>query len=121
MLETWATSSTRPDPTELSLPLSVGRASASLTSWGDLGGYSANKAVLEDPAFLEQTPYNAAFAETMTMVKDFYNIPIFNELLFAYRDPVAKYVIGGEGTAQEALDAAAEAQAELLRDAGFLE
>ena len=89
--------------------------------WGDLGGYSANKAVLEDPAFLEQTPYNAAFAETMTMVKDFYNIPIFNELLFAYRDPVAKYVIGGEGTAQEALDAAAEAQAELLRDAGFLE
>jgi multiple sugar transport system substrate-binding protein len=89
--------------------------------WGDLGGYSANKAVLGDPAFLEQTPYNAAFAETMGMVKDFYNIPIFDPLLFAYRDPVAKYVIGGEGTAQEALDEAAAAQAELLRDAGFLE
>jgi multiple sugar transport system substrate-binding protein len=78
-------------------------------------------AVLGDPAFLEQTPYNAAFAETMGMVKDFYNIPIFDPLLFAYRDPVAKYVIGGEGTAQEALDEAAAAQAELLREAGFLE
>ena len=89
--------------------------------WGALGGYSANKAVLGDPAFLEQTPYNAAFAETMGMVKDFYNIPIFDPLLFAYRDPVAKYVIGGEGTAQEALDEAAAAQAELLREAGFLE
>jgi multiple sugar transport system substrate-binding protein len=89
--------------------------------WGDLGGYSANKAVLENPAFLEQTPYNAAFAETMTMVKDFYNIPIFDPLLFAFRDPVAKYIIGGEGTAQEALDEVAAAQAELLREAGFLE
>ncbi len=54
------------------------------------------------------------------MVKDFYNIPVFDPLLFAYRDPVAKYVIGGEGTAQEALDEAAAAQAEILRDAGFL-
>ena len=89
--------------------------------WGDLGGYSANKAVLNDPAFLEQTPYNAAFAETMTMVKDFYNIPIFDPLLFAFRDPVAEYIIGGEGTAQEVLDEVAAAQAELLREAGFLE
>lgn len=89
--------------------------------WGALGGYSANKAVLGDPAFLEQTPYNAAFAETMGMVKDFYNIPIFDPLLFAARDEISKYVLGGEGTAQEALDAAAAAQAELLREAGFLE
>ena len=88
--------------------------------WGDLGGYSANKAVLGDPAFLEQTPYNAAFAETMGMVKDFYNIPIFDPLLFAVRDEISKYVIGGEGTAQEALDAAAAAQAELLTEAGWL-
>jgi multiple sugar transport system substrate-binding protein len=89
--------------------------------WGAVGGYSANKAVLSDPAFLEQTPYNAAFAETMGMVKDFYNIPIFDPLLFAARDEISKYVLGGEGTAQEALDAAAAAQAELLREAGFLE
>jgi multiple sugar transport system substrate-binding protein len=89
--------------------------------WGDLGGYSANKAVLEDPAFLEMTPYNAAFAETMGMVKDFYNIPIYNELLIAAKDELAKFVVGGEGTAQETMDNIAEIHAEMLRDAGFLE
>jgi multiple sugar transport system substrate-binding protein len=90
-------------------------------AWGDLGGYSANKAVLEDPAFLEMTPYNAAFAETMGMVKDFYNIPIYNELLIAAKDEMAKFVVGGEGTAQETMDNIAEIHAEMLRDAGFLE
>ncbi len=89
--------------------------------WGEVGGYSANKAVLSDPAFLEMTPYNAAFAETMGMVKDFYNIPIYNELLIAAKDELAKYVVTGEGSAQETLDKIAEIHAEMLQEAGFLE
>jgi multiple sugar transport system substrate-binding protein len=90
-------------------------------AWGEVGGYSANKAVLEDPAFLEMTPYNAAFAETMGMVKDFYNIPIYNELLISAKDELGKYVVGGEGTAQETMDRIAEIHAEMLSEAGFLE
>jgi multiple sugar transport system substrate-binding protein len=86
-----------------------------------LGGYSANKQVLADPAFLEQTPYNAPFAETMGMVKDFYNIPIYDPLLFAARDEIATYVIGGEGDAQAILDEVARLHTELLSEAGFLE
>jgi len=89
--------------------------------WGAIGGYSANKEVLSDPAFLEQTPYNAAFAETMNMVKDFYNIPGYDPLLFAARDEIAKYVLGGEGDPQELLDTVAELHAELLREGGFLQ
>jgi multiple sugar transport system substrate-binding protein len=89
--------------------------------WGALGGYSANKQVLADPAFLEQTPYNAPFAETMGMVKDFYNIPIYDPLLFAARDEIATYVIGGEGDAQAILDEVARLHTELLSEAGFLE
>ena len=88
--------------------------------WGNLGGYSANKAVLASDEFLNFAPFNPAFAETMGMVKDFYNIPIFGELLRISQDEMGKYVLGGEGTAQEALDAIAEQHAELLRDAGFL-
>jgi multiple sugar transport system substrate-binding protein len=89
--------------------------------WGEVGGYSANKAVLSDPAFLEMTPYNAAFAETMGMVKDFYNIPIYNELLISAKDELAKFVVGGEGTAQETLDRIAEIHAEMLAEGGFLD
>jgi multiple sugar transport system substrate-binding protein len=55
------------------------------------------------------------------MVKDFYNIPVFGELLRIAQDEVGRYVIGGEGTAQEALDAVAAQHAEILRDAGFLQ
>jgi multiple sugar transport system substrate-binding protein len=89
--------------------------------WGALGGYSANRQVLSDPAFLEQTPYNAAFAETMGIVKDFYNIPIFDPLLFAARDEISPYVLGGEGDAQEVMDEVAQLHAELLADEGFLQ
>jgi len=88
--------------------------------WGQLGGYSANKAVLASPEFLAVAPFNAAFAETMGMVKDFYNIPIYGELLRVAQDEMGKFVVGGEGTAQEAMDAVAAAHAELLRDGGFL-
>ncbi|UCH26596.1 MAG: extracellular solute-binding protein, partial [Trueperaceae bacterium] len=43
--------------------------------WAELGGYTTNKMVLETDAFKNATPYNAAFADTMTFVKDFWNIP----------------------------------------------
>ena len=52
-------------------------------------------------------PYNAAFAETMGMVKDFYNIPEYGELLPAAQAALSTYVVEGKGTAQEALDAIA--------------
>jgi multiple sugar transport system substrate-binding protein len=88
--------------------------------WGLLGGYSCNKAVLASDEFLQVAPFNAAFAETMGMVKDFYNIPIYNELLISAKDEMAKYVVGGEGTAQETMDNIAAIHTEMLRDAGFL-
>ena len=42
---------------------------------------SCNTEVLQSEAFLNATPYNPAFAETMTFVKDFWNIPEFGSLL----------------------------------------
>ena len=89
--------------------------------WGDLGGYSANKAVLSSDAFLEIAPFNPAFAETMGIVKDFYNIPVYGELLRVAQDEMGAYVVGGEGTAQEALDAVAEQHKEILQEGGFLD
>ncbi len=89
--------------------------------WGALGGYSANKAVLASDEFLAVAPFNPAFAETMGIVKDFYNIPEFGELLRVAQDELGAYVVGGEGTAQEAMDAIAAQHAEILRDNGYLD
>ena len=89
--------------------------------WAEFGGYTTNQAVFESEAFLNATPYNRAFAETMTMVKDFWNIPEFGQLLEVAQRHLTAYIVGGEGTAQETMDAIAAEHDEILRDAGYIE
>ncbi|WP_287693381.1 sugar ABC transporter substrate-binding protein [Accumulibacter sp.] len=89
-------------------------------AWAALGGYTCNIAVLESPEFLEVAPYNAAFAETMTFVKDFTNIPVYGQLLEISQRYLNAYVVGGQGTAQEALDNMAAEMDEVLVEAGYI-
>jgi multiple sugar transport system substrate-binding protein len=88
--------------------------------WAELGGYTCNINVLESEAFLTQTPYNAAFAETMTFVKDFWNIPEFGSLLEVAQRYLHAYVVGGEGESQATMDSMASEMDEVLVEAGYL-
>jgi multiple sugar transport system substrate-binding protein len=88
--------------------------------WAMLGGYTCNINVLASPEFVEVAPFNAAFAETMTFVKDFSNIPEFGQLLEVAQRYLHAYVVGGEGTAQEALDNMAAEMDEVLVEAGYI-
>ena len=73
--------------------------------WAELGGYTCNKAVLESEAFRKATPYNEAFYQTMFMVKDFWAVPEYAELLTQINNNVYPYIISGEGgSAQAVLD-----------------
>ena len=76
------------------------------TEWALFGGYTCNINVLDSPEFLEVAPYNAAFAETMSMVKDYWNIPVFGQLLEITQRELSGYIVPEtvEGTAEEALD-----------------
>jgi multiple sugar transport system substrate-binding protein len=89
--------------------------------WAEVGGYTCNIAVLESEAFLNHTPYNPAFAESMTFVKDFWNIPIYNDLLEPAQRYINGYVVGNVGTAKEALDGMAVEQHEVLVEAGVID
>jgi len=89
--------------------------------WAELGGYTCNINVLESEEFLNQTPYNRAFAETMTFVKDFWNIPEFGQLLEPTQRYLSSYIVAGQGTAQEALDALAEEQDAILVETGVIQ
>lgn len=89
--------------------------------WAELGGYTCNIAVLESPEFLEIAPFNAAFAETMTFVKDFFNIPEFGRLLEPAQRNLATYVVAGEGDAQTAMDQMAEEMDAILVEAGYVQ
>ena len=88
--------------------------------WAKLGGYTCNKKVLASDAFLKAAPYNRAFAETMTFVKDFWNIPEYGLLLPPAQNALSQYIVEGKGTAQEALDSVAKEHTKVLTDAGYI-
>jgi multiple sugar transport system substrate-binding protein len=73
--------------------------------WGELGGYTCNAAILKSDAFRKATPYNEAFYQSMFMVKDFWAVPEYAELLTAANRRWHPFVVGGKGTAEEALNA----------------
>jgi len=76
--------------------------------WAQLGGYTCSQAVLKSPEFQNATPYNKAFYDTMFMVKDFWATPEYAEVLDQLNQHIYPFVVGGKGTAQEALDATAK-------------
>jgi multiple sugar transport system substrate-binding protein len=89
--------------------------------WAEYGGYTCNINVLNSEEFLKATPYNAAFAQTMTFVKDFWNIPEFAQLLAPTQSALSGYVVGGQGEAKDVLDKLAEDQDKVLVDTGVIQ
>jgi multiple sugar transport system substrate-binding protein len=88
--------------------------------WAKVGGYTTNKEVFASEEFLNATPYNRAFAETMTFVKDFWNIPEYGQLLEVTQRELSKNVVEGQGTAEEALNNIATETDAILRESGYI-
>jgi multiple sugar transport system substrate-binding protein len=76
--------------------------------WAELGGYTCHAEVLASPEFRNATPYNEAFYQSMFMVKDFWATPEYAELLSQINNRIYPFVVGGEGTAEDALNGLAE-------------
>jgi multiple sugar transport system substrate-binding protein len=89
--------------------------------WAELGGYTASAKVLESPEFRNATPYNEAFYQTMFMVKDFWAVPEYAELLTAANQRIYPYIVGGEGTAKDVLDALTADWTETFKKYGRLQ
>lgn len=88
--------------------------------WGLLGGYTCNKNVLASDEFLQVTPFNAAFAETMNIVMDYWNISQFGQLLEVTQRELSSYIVGGEGAAEEAMNTMAEEHHAILVENGVI-
>ena len=56
-------------------------ARTSRRSGAELGGYTCDAKILESKEFREATPYNEAFYQSMQIVKDFWTIPEYAEML----------------------------------------
>ncbi len=93
---------------------------ANQLEWAKLGGYTCNSNVLKSDAFLNASPYNPAFAETMTFVKDFWNIPIYGQLLEITQREFSGFVVEGQGTAKERMDTIAAEHEAILKENGYI-
>ncbi len=88
--------------------------------WWALGGYSCHNAVLNDPGFKTSTPFAADFLKAMAGVKDFWQEPIYAELLQSMQKRVHDFVVADKGTAKEALDKLIADWTESFEDDGKL-
>ena len=89
--------------------------------WAELGGYTCNINVLTSDTFKNAQPYNPAFAQTMQIVKDFWNVPVYGQLLEVTQRLLQGYAVGGEGgSAQQVMDEMATEHEKILRDAGLI-
>jgi multiple sugar transport system substrate-binding protein len=89
--------------------------------WARLGGYTCNANVLNSQEFLDATPFNLAFAETMGFVVDFWNIPIYDPMLRDTTVALGEFIIEGQGTSEETMNRIAEEQDAMLREGGYIE
>ena len=88
--------------------------------WWSLGGYSAHKAVLEDPDFASTAPFASDFLSAMSNVQDFWQDPNYAELLQAMQKRLHDYVVAGKGSSQGALDKLTDDWIEVFEDDGVL-
>jgi len=82
-------------------------------------GFTANTEILASDAFRAQAPYNAPFADSIDTMRDFWNVPVFNELLAVTQKYLGK-AIDGELPAAEALGLLATEKERILKEAGLL-
>ncbi len=82
-------------------------------------GFTANTEILKSEAFRKQTPYNAPFADSIETMRDFWNVPCYNELLAATQKYIGK-AVDGEMDTLEALHKLADEKERILKEAGLL-
>lgn len=87
-------------------------------NWWKAGGYSALKAVVDDPSFVSSQPYAQTFLDSMAIVKDFWAEPSYASLLLPMQSRIHNYVVAGQGTAKEALDRLVKDWNEVFEDEG---
>ena len=86
--------------------------------WWKAGGYSALRAVVEDPGFASSQPYAQTFLDSMAIVKDFWAEPSYASLLLPMQARIHNYVVAGQGTAKQALDGLVKDWDEVFEEEG---
>jgi multiple sugar transport system substrate-binding protein len=63
-------------------------------------GFTANVEILNSDAFKKAQPYNAAFTPSLDAMQDFWNVPVYNELLSASQQALGEILDGADPAAK---------------------
>jgi multiple sugar transport system substrate-binding protein len=80
------------------------------------GGFTANTTILKSDEFKKANPYNEAFAQSMDIVQDFWNVPVYNELIASTTQHLGE-ALDGKKSSKEALDTLAREHEKILGQA----
>ncbi len=80
------------------------------------GGFTANAEILKSDEFKKASPYNAAFAESLDIAQDFWNVPVYNELIAATAQQLGE-ALDGKKSSKDALTAMAVEHEKILQQA----
>lgn len=87
--------------------------------WSEGGGGVCKKSIVETDEFVKAAPWNRADRETLPIMKDFWNVPCYDEMMMTEGEYInAAYA--GEIEPKEALDAIATELTSILKKAGIL-
>jgi multiple sugar transport system substrate-binding protein len=78
------------------------------------GGFTANAEILKSEAFKQASPYNAAFAQSLDIVQDFWNVPAYNELIATTAQRIGE-AVDGQKSSQQALSQLAAEHEKILQ------
>lgn len=81
-------------------------------------GFTASLKLLRSKTFAAGAPYNAAFAGSLDAMRDFWNVPPYNELLAASEKRLGE-ALDGVATPKDALKTLAAEHEKILADAGL--
>ena len=82
-------------------------------------GFTANIDILKSEEFRTASPYNAAFADSLDYLQDFWNVPDYYEMLSVAQKYLGE-ALDGVKEPKEALDAIAAEHEKILKEAGLL-
>ena len=86
---------------------------------GYAGAFTANTVLLASDEFAQASPYNPAFAASLDHLQDFWNVPVYNELLAVSQRYLGE-ALDGVKTPKAALDRIAEEHELIMLQAGLL-
>lgn len=87
--------------------------------WAELGGLSCNRKVLASEKFLNASPINRPFKESIEMARDFWAVPEYPQLLAISQKYWSEYVTQDKHTAKDAMDMVAGEWENVFEHAGY--